>query len=72
MMNLDITGEIKKIKEMIENNREELATLAIAAGTAMTLHHRITSNKWYDEDQKFCHGKAGIIMTIAGLALLNE
>ena len=72
MLNSSILDYIKKNKRIIEKNRKELAKLAILVGSALTLHHRETSGgKWYDEDENLCHGKAGIMLVLLGLAALN-
>lgn len=41
--------------------------ILILAGAGMTLEHKLNYGRWWDKGKIICHGRAGMLLLIAGL-----
>jgi hypothetical protein len=40
--------------------------IMMMAGAGMTLEHRLNYGRWWDKGKLICHGRAGVLLLMAG------
>lgn len=43
--------------------------IVMLAGAGLTLEHRLNYGRWWDKDKLICHGRAGVLLLMAGLGI---